>query len=85
MLISGGRRHPAKVQENRLLVLAVTSGCTLAELFSTLPPFLVGRMIGKHLLCAFIFYSISQFLGIEGCYNLFYFINGIDYSVKLPF
>ena len=57
-------------KKNRHLVLAVASGCTLVELFSTLPPFLIGRVIWKRLLCAFIFYFISQFLCIVGCYNL---------------
>ena len=57
-------------KKNRRLVLAVASGCTLVELFSTLPPFLIGHVIWKRLLCAFIFYSISQFLRIVGYYNL---------------
>ena len=57
-------------KKNRRLVLAVASGCTLVELFSILPPFLVGRMIWKRLLFAFIFSTISQFIHIIGCYHL---------------
>ena len=57
-------------KKNRHLVLAVASGCTLVELFSTLPPIFAGRLIWKRLLCAFIFYFISKFLRIVRCYNL---------------
>ena len=37
----GGRRSQPMSKKNRHLVLAVASGCTLVELFSTLPSFLV--------------------------------------------
>ena len=53
-------------KKNRHLVLAIASGCTLVELFSTHPPFLIGHMIWKRLLCAVIFYFISKFLHIVG-------------------
>ena len=67
-LEAAGIRPTSK--KNRRLVLAVASGCTLMELFSILPPFLVGRMIWKHLLFAFIFSTISQFIRIVGCCHL---------------
>ena len=41
MLILGRRRPRPTSKKNRHLVLAVASGCTLMELFSILPPFLV--------------------------------------------
>ena len=41
-------------KKNRHLVLAIASGCTLVELFSILPPFVVGHVIWQRLLFAFI-------------------------------
>ena len=56
------------------------------EVFLIRPPFLVGRMIWKRLLFVVIFYLISQFLRIVGCYYLaICSINVLDYSVKVPF
>ena len=54
MLFSGGSRPRPTSKKNRRLVLAVASGCTPVELFSVLPPFLIGRVTWKGLLFAFI-------------------------------
>ena len=37
----GGHRPRPMSKKNRHLSLAIASGCTLMEIFSTLPPFLV--------------------------------------------
>ena len=73
-------------KKNRRLVLAIASGCTLVEFFSTLPPFLVGRVIWNVCFLHLYFTLFPSFYVLLDVITwLFYFINDIDYSVKLPF
>ena len=74
-------------KKSRHLVLAVASGCTLGELFSTLPLFLIGRMIWKHLLFVDSYFTLfpSFYILLDVITCLFYLINDIDYSVELSF
>ena len=55
----------ATSKKNRRLVLIKASGCPVVVFFLTPPPFLVGRVIWKRLLFAFIFSTISQYI----CYD----------------
>ena len=75
-------------KKNRHLVLAVASGCFLMELFLICPPFLIGCVIWKRLLFAFIFSTISQFIFIvllDLTISPFCLIYSIAYSVKVTF
>ena len=86
MLILAGRRPRPTSKKNRRLVLAAASGCTLVDIFSIHPPFLVGHVIWKRLLFAFIFSAISPLIRTVGCYNYPFGLNNIiAYSVKVPF
>ena len=82
----GGRRHTTNVQENRRLVFAVALGCTLVELISTCPPFLVGRVTWKcFILLSYFILFFSLYLLLDVPTWLFCVTNVIEYSVKLPF
>ena len=86
MLISeaAGLRPTAK--KNRRLVFAVASGCTLVELFSTRPPFLVGRVTWKRfILLSYFLLFLSLYILLDVPTWLFCITNVIEYSVKLPF
>ena len=70
MLISGGRRPRPTSKKNRHSVLTEASGCSLVAFFLTRPPFLIGCVIWKRLLFAFIFSTISHYMGIVGYFYL---------------